>query len=524
MYDYVIVGAGSAGCVLANRLSADPQTRVLLLEAGGPDSRREVHIPAAFSKLFKTPADWNYQTEPQPQLGNRSLYWPRGKLLGGSSSINAMIYIRGNHRDYDGWAQLGNEGWSFEDVLPYFKRAENQQRGASDLHGGGGPLDVADLRTVNPLSRAFVEACAELGIPRNEDFNGAHQEGAGLYQVTQRQGQRFSAAAAYLRPAQARQNLTVQTDAQASRVVFDGKRAVGVQYRRAGQPTEARAQREVILCGGAVNSPQLLMLSGVGAAESLKRLGIEVVMDLPGVGQNLQDHLAAGTLYECTQPISLAGAQRLPNVLNYLVFKRGPLTSNVAEAGAFVRTRPELPFPDLQFHFAPVYFADHGFDVPAGDGFTFGPTLLHPESRGWIGLRSPDPFAPPAIQPNYFSAEADLQVLLDGLKLGRRLAQAQAFAPYRGAEVRPGPDVQTDDDLRAFIRQSAQTLYHPVGTCKMGSDPQSVVDAQLRVHGLDGLRVVDASIMPTVVGGNTNAPTIMIAEKAADMIRKGAER
>ncbi len=522
MYDYIIVGAGSAGCVLANRLSADASATVLLLEAGGSDTQREIHVPAAFSKLFKTPLDWAYETEAQSTLGNRKLYWPRGKVLGGSSSMNAMIYIRGNTRDYDQWAQLGNEGWSFADVLPYFKRAENQEHGASDLHGVGGLLDVCDLRTINALSRAFVDACVELGIARNDDFNDAHQEGAGIYQVTQRNGKRHSTAAGYLRPALKRANLTVHTNAHATRILFEGKRAVGVQYRRDGANTEVRAKREIILCGGAVNSPQLLMLSGIGAADHLKQFGIAVVIDLRGVGRNLQDHLATGALYESTQPITLAGAQSVPNLLNYLVFKRGPLTSNVAEAGAFVRTRPDLPAPDLQFHFAPAYFANHGFDAPTGHGFTFGPTLLHPESRGQIALHSPDPFAPPSIQPDYLKSEADLHLLIEGVKLSRRLAQTKAFDPYRGAEVRPGADVRDDEALAQFVRESAQTLYHPVGTCKLGNDPSSVVDAQLRVHGVDALRVVDASIMPNIVGGNTNAPTIMIAEKAADMIRAGA--
>jgi len=520
MVDYIIIGAGSAGCVLANRLSADTQTTVLLLEAGGPDSRREIHIPAAFSKLFKTPLDWAYETEEQPALDNRKLFWPRGKMLGGSSSMNAMIYIRGNPRDYDRWAELGNEGWSFADVLPYFKRAENQQHGASSLHGAGGPLDVCDLRTVNPLSQAFVDACVESGIARNDDFNSVRQEGAGLYQVTQRQGQRHSAAAAYLRPALKRPNLGVHSNAQATRILFEGRRTVGVQYRQNGTNAEARARREVILCVGAVNSPQLLLLSGIGAAEQLKRFSLEVVMDLPGVGLNLQDHVATGVLYECRQPITLAGAQSPRHLLDYIVFKRGPLTSNVAEAGAFVRSQPSLAGPDLQFHFAPVYFANNGFDVPPGHGFTFGPSLLHPESRGQIALRSPDPLAPPSIQPNYFKCEGDLHVLLEGLKLSRRLAQAKAFEPYRGTEVRPGAAVQAEAALIAFVRQSAQTLYHPVGTCKMGSDPLAVVDAKLRVHGLEGLRVVDASIMPNVVSGNTNAPTIMLAEKASEMIRQ----
>lgn len=521
MYDYIIVGAGSAGCVLANRLTEDAHTQVLLLEAGGPDQAKEIHIPAAFSKLFRTAHDWAYFTEEQPHLHHRKLYWPRGKLLGGSSSMNAMIYIRGNRANYDEWERLGNEGWSFADVLPYFKKAEKQARGASEYHGTGGPLNVCDLRHVNPLSRAFVEAGVELGFARNDDFNGSQQEGVGFYQVTQKNGKRHSTAAAYLRPAMQRKNLTVQTQAHATRVIFDRQRAVGVTYVRDGKQTDARAAREVILSGGAVNSPQLLLLSGMGPADHLQSLCIDVVMDLPGVGQNLQDHLATGVAYACTQPLSLASAERLSNILNYLLFSHGPLTSNVAEAGGFVRIRPAAPVPDLQFHFAPVYFMDHGFQKVEGHGFTIGPTLLYPKSRGTIQLHSSDPFAPPLIQPNYFADEADLKLLVEGIKLARRFGQTKAFAPFCGGETAPGAQVQSDAEIAEAIRGNVQTLYHPVGTCKMGNDPLAVVDAQLRVHGIEGLRVVDASIMPTIVGGNTNAPTIMIAEKAAALIRAG---
>ncbi len=519
MYDYVIVGAGSAGCVLANRLTGDPPISVLLLEAGGPDNKQEISIPAAFSKLFKTPYDWAYFTEEQPHLNKRKLYWPRGKTLGGSSSINAMVYIRGNRRDYDEWHELGNEGWSFTDVLPYFKKAENQERGASAEHGVGGPLNVADLRTVNPLSRAFVEAGVEIGLPRNNDFNGPEQEGVGLYQVTQKQGVRFSAATAYLKPAQKRSNLTVQTNAHVTGLLMEKTRVLGVTYVRDGKTEQVRVNKEVLLCGGTINSPQVLLLSGIGPADHLKSLGISVNVDLPGVGQNLQDHLAIGVAYACTQPISLASAESIGNLLNYLLFKKGPLTSNVAEAGGFVKTQPDLRTPDLQLHFGPVYFRDHGLTKPEGHGFTLGLTPLHPQSKGSIMLHSSDPFAPPAIQANYLASEADMQVMVEGVKLARRLAQTKAFAPFRGAEDQSGSQAQSDEAIAEYIRNTVETLYHPVGTCKMGNDAHAVVDAQLRVRGIEGLRVVDASIIPTIVSGNTNAPTIMIAEKAADLIK-----
>jgi len=517
MFDYVIVGAGSAGCVMAARLSEDASARVLLLEAGGPDTRSEIHIPAAFAKLFRSDCDWNYATEPQPRLANRRLYWPRGKVLGGSSSINAMVYIRGHRSDFDAWAAAGNPGWAFADVLPFFQRAEDNQRGSSDFHATGSPLAVSDLRSPNVLSRAFVEAGVELGFPRNPEFNGASQEGFGFYQVTQKRGERHSAADAYLKPARARRNLTVRTGAQATRLLFEGRRAVGVCYRRDGRDEHARANREVILCGGAVNSPQLLLLSGVGPAKQLRAMGIPVVADLPGMGENLQDHLQIVVGHQCTQPVSLAHAETLGNLLRYLLFRRGPLTSNVAECGAFLRTRPGLPAPDLQFMFGPVFYLDHGFTRPKGDGFGVVAVLLRPQSRGRITLRSADPLAHPAIDANYLSADADLALLVHGVKLARRLFAAKSFDPYRGPEARPGADIQTDAEIAGYVRDHAETIYHPVGTCKMGSDPLAVVDAQLRVHGTGSLRVVDASVMPLIVGGNTNAATIMLAEKAATL-------
>jgi choline dehydrogenase len=519
-YDYVVVGAGSAGCVLARRLTEDAGARVLLVEAGGPDKRREVQIPAAFGKLFKTECDWDYETEPQPSLGGRRLYWPRGKMLGWSSSMNAMIYIRGHRTDFDGWRDAAGDGWDFPGVLPYFKKAEHQERGASEFHGTGGPLNVADLRTVNPLSRAFVAAAAELGHTLNPDFNGAEQEGFGVYQVTQKGGRRCSAAAAYLKPALGRPNLTVLTGAHATRVVFDGTRAAGVEYVRGGGTERAHAAREVILSGGAVNSPQLLMLSGVGPADELRRLGVAPTADLPGVGRNLQDHLIVAVAYACTRPVSLASAEAKRNIASYLLFGRGPLTSNVGEAGGFVRTDPRLRAPDLQFHFGPVYYLSHGFVRPEGHGFSVGPTLIRPRSRGRITLKSADPFAPPSIEPRYLEDEADLRLLVEGVRLARELAHTRALGGFRGAPV--CEKLSTDEEIVGHIRATAETIYHPAGTCRMGNDALAVTDARLRVRGVEGLRVVDASVMPEIVGGNTNAAVIMLAEKAADDIRAGA--
>jgi choline dehydrogenase len=521
-YDYVIVGAGSAGCVLAARLTEDPHTRALLLEAGGSDRVREIQIPAAFSKLFQGPLDWNYSTEPEPHLNGRRLYWPRGKVLGGSSSINAMIYIRGNALDYDHWAALGNEGWSYRDVLPYFKKSENQERGPGEFHAVGGPMNVADLRYVNPLTRAFLQAAEDCGFPANPDFNGASQDGAGLYQVTQKNGRRHSAADAFLRPALARPNLTVLTGAHATRVLIEHGRATGVAFVRRGASHQARADREVILSGGTVNSPQLLLLSGIGPAPELERVGVRCVHHLPGVGQNLHDHPMVSVGFLCTKPVSLQSAETVANFLRYLALRSGPLVSNVAEAGLFLRTRPGSPTPDMQLLFGPAYYVNHGLTRRKEHAFGFGPTVIAPESRGELALRSNDPFAAPLIRANYFSEPGDLRTLIEGVRISLRLAHSKPFAPFCGAQLHPSPGATSDAEITEFIRNEAQTLYHPVGSCKMGRDDLAVVDPQLCLRGVERLRVVDASIMPRVTAGNTNAPTIMIAEKAAGMIRNTA--
>jgi choline dehydrogenase len=522
VYDYIVVGAGSAGCVLAARLTEDERARVLLLEAGGAGGAKEIRIPAAFSKLFKTRVDWNFSTEPEPQLHDRRLYWPRGKVLGGSSAINAMIYIRGNRADYDFWRDSGNPGWGYAEVLPYFKKSENQERGASEYHGVGGPVNVADPRYVNPLTRAFLAAAEQIGIASNPDFNGAAQDGAALYQVTQKDGSRCSAADGFLQPARERNNLTVVTAAHAARVLLEGNRAVGVAFLRDGAMQEARADGEVILAGGTVNSPQLLMLSGIGPAGELKTAGISTVHDLPGVGKNLQDHPMVSVGYLCTQKISLDGAETLGNFLRWLVWRNGPLASNVAEAGLFLRTRVGLEAPDLQLLFGPAYYRGHGLVRRKEHCFGFGPTLIAPQSRGEISLRSANPLDAPAIRANYLATDTDLRTMIAGVRLARRLAHAKAFDAFRGEELHPGAAQQSDSEIAEFLRNELETLYHPVGTCKMGNDALAVVDPRLRVHGIERLRVVDASIMPRVPAGNTNAPVMMIAEKAAELIREGA--
>jgi choline dehydrogenase len=518
MIDYVVVGAGAAGCVLASRLTEDPAVRVVLLEAGGSDAKMEVRMPAAFSKLFKTEFDWAYYTEPEPELDGRTLYWPRGKVIGGSTSINAMIYIRGARTDYDAWAAAGNDGWRFSDVLPFFKKAERHEGGSTAYHGGQGPMRIASLRCVNPISDAFVTACVQKGYLRRSDFNAEGQEGFGPYQVHQASGRRFSAADAYLEPARKRPNLRIEKGAHVTRVLFSGTRAVGVEYVQNAQTHQLRIEREVILSGGAINSPQLLLLSGVGPAGHLTEMGLPVVVDLPGVGQNLQDHVIVAMSWACRKAITLDSAESVRNLARYFLFGRGPLTSNVAEVGGYLRSGGGGGEPDLQVFFAPGWFVDHGFTKVEGAGFSVGPVLLRPKSRGEIRLKSKDPLAHPAICPRYYSAPEDVRPMIEGMKRLREIVTAPALDAYRGVETLPGRDIQGDDALRSYLRQKSETLYHPVGTCKMGSDAMAVVDARLRVRGVERLRVIDASIMPTLVGGNTQAPTVMIAERAVPFV------
>jgi len=520
-YDYIIVGAGSAGCVLANRLTADPDCRVLLLEAGPRDWNPFIHMPAGLAQLVRFKSlNWSYETEPEPHLNNRRLYWPRGRVLGGSSSINAMCYIRGHASDYDDWRDLGNPGWGFDDVLPYFRRSEYQARGESEHHGADGPLSVSDLQHVNELSRVFIQAAEQAEYFRNVDFNGAVQRGFGLYQVTQRDGRRCSSARGYLRPIADRPNLTVRTGALSTGLVLNGTRAEGVQYRRLGVKRTAHAEREVLLCGGAINSPQLLMLSGIGPATRLESAGVRVAHELAGVGGNLQDHLDVMTLTRCSQPVTYDHLNELAVGLKYYLFHEGIGTSNIAEAGGFIASeRGKRSRPDIQMHFVPALLDDHGRNRMPGDGYTVHACNLRPESRGHITLRSDDPGQPPAIFANYLAEQEDREMMLECIRYSREILAQPAFKPFRAHEIHPGNDVTDRAELLEFIRNKAESIYHPIGTCKMGADAEAVVDPELRVRGIDGLRVIDASVMPTLIGGNTNAPTIMIAEKAADLLR-----
>jgi choline dehydrogenase-like flavoprotein len=527
-FDYIIVGAGSAGCVLANRLSENTAHRVCLIEAGPEDRNPLIHMPFGVLAIVRsTVLNWGFWTEPQPRLGNRKLYWPRGRMLGGSSSLNAQVYIRGHRTDYDDWENLGNRGWGWKDLLPLFKSQEDNERGTSEFHGIGGPLRVSESRSHNEICAALVRAAQECGYPLNDDFNGPEQDGFGFYQVTQKDGRRWSSADAFLKPVLHRPNLSVVTDARVTRLLLEGRRVTGLQYCKANEDVELHVEREVILAGGVVNSPHLLLLSGIGPRDELEKHGIAVVHELPGVGCNLLDHLDIALVSRSPSRRSYGLSFTLllrffKGLYDYFVRKTGMLTSNVAESGGFLRTQPGLTRPDIQIHFLPGMVKEHGQSLVFGHGYTCHVCVLRPRSAGRIGLKSASPLDDPLIDPNYLASDEDLDTLVEGFEIVRRIVAARAFDPYRGEPLIPARLPATRDEAREMIRQHAETVYHPVGSCRMGTDALAVVDPQLRVHGLQGLRVADASIMPTLIGGNTNATSIMIGEKAARMILAAA--
>jgi len=534
-FDYIVVGAGSAGCVLAGRLSEDPATRVLLLEAGPADRSLWIHLPIGYGKTMWSPTyNWRFETDPDPNMNGRRIYWPRGKTLGGSSSINGLIYIRGQREDYDHWAALGNAGWGYDDVLPYFIRSEGNQRGGDAFHGGEGPLKVSDIAAKHELIEAFIDGAVQTGVPRTDDFNGAAQEGAGYYQLTTHKGWRCSTAKAYLTPAvKRRPNLRIETEAMAGRLLFDGRRATGIAYRQRGELKTARCRGEVLLSAGSLQSPQLLQLSGIGPRALLDRFGIPVVQELPGVGENLQDHLQIRLGYECTKPITTndqlnSWFGQMGMGLEWLLHRTGPLAVGINQGGCFMRAlkdaegRPVAATPDIQFHVATLSADMAGGKVHPYSGFTMSVCQLRPESRGHVRIRSLDAAEPPEMQPNYLSTELDRATTVAGVKAARAIAESPAMRPYVKREVKPGPGAASDADLLEFCRNNGATIFHPTGTCRMGADALAVVDARLRVHGVAGLRVIDCSAMPTLVSGNTNAPAVMMAEKAVDLIREDA--